>query len=91
MKTIWKFPLAITDEQSVMVPKGARALSVGIQDGQLVMWCEVVPGQDTIFATVSVRGTGHPLGIADGLGFVGTAIDRGRALVWHVYADGLYG
>jgi hypothetical protein len=38
--TIWKFPLTPTDVQDI-VTHVARPLSVGWQDGQLVMWAVV--------------------------------------------------
>lgn len=49
MKTIWKFPLEVTDEQVLMVPKGAKLLTVQKQDGKPCLWCEVDSAQDVAY------------------------------------------
>jgi hypothetical protein len=61
MKSIFKYPLEITDEQEVMMPKWCTPLSVQMQNGQLVMWALVDTEQPIVRAYVRVYGTGNPL------------------------------
>lgn len=88
MRTIWKFPLKVTDQQGILVPKGAVPLRVDRIDtshfrGEVFMWMEIDPEEEEkVFQLVTIHGTGHNL-----------AEDRGRYLntffidnlVFHVY------
>lgn len=71
--TIWKFVVPIEDQPTVMMPGGARILSVGYQEPDIVIWALVEPKGIVIMERpLTLRGTGHP---ADGLGdlpFIGT-------------------
>lgn len=42
-RTIWKYPLAITDTQNVMMPEGAEILSAQMQGDTLCLWALVNP------------------------------------------------
>lgn len=59
--TIWKFPLAITDQQEVRMPLGAVPLSVAMQGDVLCLWCAVAPDAEQVNRLVFVHGTGHPM------------------------------
>ncbi len=88
MLTIYKYPLTITDLQVLMLPLGARILSIAGQHGQLMLWALVNPDTDHLQTFhVSIFGTGNPIfelpgpnGFGD---FVGTVILDN--LVWHVF------
>lgn len=88
--TIWKFPLSVTDGQTVMMPTGARCLSVQLQEhnGTLCVWAMVEPTLPTVERRFLMAGTGHPLpdivaaGQARHLGTV--QLDSGR-LIFHVF------
>lgn len=85
MKRIWKFPLAITDVQSVAMPRGARILAVDEQHGALTLWAEVDPSQPKVTRIIHIIGTGNPM--PEHLGdYLGTAVID--PFVWHVYEDG---
>lgn len=86
MKTIWKFPIDITDQQSVEMPDGARILTVQVQGGEVCLWAEVDSTAPKMRRTVYVFGTGHPLSPDLSADYVGTIQIRGGALVFHVYA-----
>ena len=60
MKSIWKFPVEVTDEQSVKMPVGAQALSVQVQGGQVCLWALVDTEAETEERLVQIFGTGHP-------------------------------
>lgn len=87
---IWKYPLALTDEQELDMPEGASPLTVQFQNGCLAMWASA----DVEIAFASARrevrsvyivGTGHPFKFPLRTRYVGTAQEPGQPLVWHVY------
>lgn len=82
MKTIWKFPLA--DQQALMVPKGAKPLTVQLQAGVPYLWCEVDTSQNYTRLNVFTYGTGHI--VKEGAQYIGTYQEMGGELIWHVYA-----
>lgn len=85
MTTIWKFPLARVDRQSVNVPRGARFLSAGVQAGQIVAWALVNPHAPDEVWTVLVIGTGNPIppDSLTGMAYLTTVQDG--PFVWHVF------
>jgi hypothetical protein len=83
MKSIWKFPVEVTDEQSVEMPIGAQALSVQVQGGQVCLWALVDIKAETEERLVQIFGTGHP--VANEGTFVETFQMQGGALVFHAF------
>lgn len=83
MRTIHKFSLRIEDRQGVMLPAGAKLLTVQEQNGVLCLWAEVETLAPLEAVEFAVYGTGLP---CDGGQYIGTAQVRG--LVWHVYRLG---
>lgn len=81
-KTIWKFPLA--GDGTVMMPIGAKILTVHGQGNDICVWAEVDPRMDKVERLLSVYGTGDPLPDNPG-NYLGTAMLMGGALVFHVY------
>lgn len=79
--TIWKYPVPITGGAQVHhMPKGARVVHVGQQNGGIVLWAEVFPHQPMEARRFQVYETGHEIAQGD---YVGTVmIGKG---VWHVY------
>ena len=90
MKT-YKYELLIEDRQRIYVgDKDVRPLSVGEQNGKMVMWAWVREGLFTEeynnYVTVDIVGTGNPYNGDMAIeNFVGTVI-MSYGLVWHVYA-----
>ena len=88
MKSIFKYPLSLDDNPVVSMPKGARTLSVKMQDDNIMVWALVdvdAPYVDHLFA---IRGTGHPVMPEVEQGdFIGTVFDvvHGHPLVWHIF------
>lgn len=85
-KTIYKYPLKITDTQYITVPFGGYPISVATQHGEPVVWFMV---NTTNSATERYRfvmiGTGNPAGHAEGMDFLGTVLMANDALVWHLF------
>jgi len=84
--TIWKFPLAITDEQRPVMPVGAEPLTVQMQDGELAMWARVDPGALQRSRAVYVYGTGQPAP-RESAAYLGTVQQFDGKLVWHVFVE----
>lgn len=85
MKTIWKFPLEVTDEQVVTVPMISKFLCVQVQNERPCLWALVDPKSRMIGVQVCVYGTGNP--VPDNPGnYVGTFQLADGALVFHVFS-----
>ena len=83
MQTIYKYPLKIDDEQEVMMPKGARMLSVQLQGGRPCLWALVDPNLENEARSLLIRGTGHD---ASGVGrYISTFQMDGGALLFHAF------
>ena len=61
MKTIWKYQLEITDEQSLMMPEGAKILTAQIQQETLCLWALVDPIIPKQLRKIEIIGTGNPI------------------------------
>lgn len=82
-RAIFKYPLDVTDEQTVNLPFGAKVVHVGMQNDKMYLWAEVDPkSKDDTPVTFRIFGTGHPMPEAN-IQHVGTVFDG--PFVWHVY------
>ncbi|MCD8178085.1 MAG: hypothetical protein LUE98_11935 [Tannerellaceae bacterium] len=83
MKTIHKFPLVVTEEQTISLPKGAVLLSSQIQNGVPILWAEVDTNAEKHAVTVKMFGTGCEIPEDEWLLFCGSFQINGY--VWHAY------
>lgn len=86
MKRVYKYPLDIQDEVVVIMPKGARVLSIQVQNGRPCLWAAVDPREMTLEERrFRIAGTGHPIqdDVVDG--FIGTIQLYDGKLVFHVF------
>ena len=90
---IYKYVLEITDRQVIEIGKQyATPLSVGEQNGKLVMWAVVeddfakrgLIGNDNYEIVVDIIGTGR--NCETNKRFLGTVV-MSYGLVWHVFAE----
>ncbi len=58
MKQIWKYELDLDSDQAVLMKKGAKILSVQMQNDSIRLWALVSPNEETEFRYISVYGTG---------------------------------
>ena len=81
---IWKWPLEVTDMQTLIMPAGAKLLDVQMQGGQCCIWAlcdEYAPKEARHLA---IYGTGNQ--IPDDAGeYVATFQRFGGELVFHVF------
>jgi hypothetical protein len=85
MKTIWKFPIATVDQQSLPIPAGAEMLCVQVQHGEPCIWALVNPDAPKRRRAVRVVGTGHPCDDVNAQNYVGTYQLHDGRLVFHVF------
>ncbi len=85
-RTIWKFPLYVTDAQTIPVPQGAKFLAVQVQAGEPCLWAMVNPDAPKVPVEIRIHGTGHALpDDSTHYDYIGTfQLDSG-ALVFHVF------
>lgn len=88
MVAIWKFPLEVTDVQTVVMPAGAVVLCVQMQRDWPCLWAKV-PDPGAVFVDrrqFRIVGTGHHFADDEVGAYIGTyqrPIDGG--LVFHVF------
>lgn len=85
MKTIYKYPLAIKDQQTIKMPNDAVILAADQQDGELFLWARVNRNNDTEDRVFNIYGTGHEVNEYD-LVFIDTVL-MPNGLVWHVFEN----
>ncbi len=86
MRTIWKFPLDLTDKQTLNMPQGAQALTVQMQRGQPCLWALVDQDAPREGLEVRIHGTGHPISDnLDGFTYMDTFQIQGGMLVFHAF------
>ena len=91
MKTdvVWKYPLAVADEQNIVVPKGSNLLSLMEQNNVPTIYFLVnASAQVKETIAVSMRGTGHPVEreMSSASQYIGTVSTYSGQLIWHVWA-----
>lgn len=81
---IWKFEIIATDEQIVVLPKGAQILTVQMQGDTPCLWalCDKdAPKEDR---RIRIYGTGHEINHAVGR-YISTFQLYGGSLVFHAF------
>lgn len=83
MKTIYKYPLALIDDQEIMMPGKPTLFKVGLDPaGELCVWALVEPTHVQKPQRFFVVGTGHSVPCAAYI-WVGT-VQQG-SFMWHVF------
>lgn len=90
MKTVYKYPIVVTDHQVLPLPKGARPLHAAVQDGSLCLWVLVdtdmtAPGLALRERHVYIHGTGHAVTEDPRAEYLCTFMMRQGTLVFHVF------
>lgn len=82
---IWKWPLKVTDLQSLPIPSGSELLTVQTQNDMPQLWALVDEMATIVHRNFATYGTGTPIPEGDHGDYVGTYQIRGGALVFHVF------
>jgi hypothetical protein len=85
IRTIWKYPLKITDEQTIDIPAYGEILSVQVQDSTPCIWVLVNPIVETEPRHFEIYGTGNPfeVDLGEHREFIGTFQQDGG--VWYLF------
>lgn len=85
MKTVYKYPLAVTDRQWVPMPRGAQVLKVAMQGDVLTAWALVDTAAEPAPREFLVFGTGNPCEIPTHrpYAYIDSVFDS--PFVWHVW------
>lgn len=85
MKTIHKFSLEAAETQIIALPRGARLLTVQLQNDVICLWAEVDTERPTYRAHIEMVGTGHVMRSSMAVSqYLGTVQLHNR-IVLHVY------
>lgn len=83
MKTIWKYPLKLTEVQQIELPQGSDPLTVQMQDHRPRVWAIVDPKEPIhTQLTFYIIGTGEPFDETNKK-YLGTI--QQTEFVWHVF------
>ncbi len=86
MKTIYKYQLAVVDEQVIPLPCTAEILSVGVQHGNPVLWAVVDPSHEVSDGQkILICGTGNPMPVRGVDEFIGTFQLLDGNFIGHVF------
>jgi hypothetical protein len=86
MRQIWKFPVEIADDVTIIMPRGAEVLYVGEQAAGLAIWALVDPDESLEERMFHIFGTGHSIpSIIEGRDHIATVPMRDGVFVWHVF------
>lgn len=85
MKTIYKYPIEITDEQVIEMPSGANILNVQMQNDTVNIWAMVDPKEYAVPVKLRIIGTGNSIPPGLALRYIGTV--QAARFVWHVFID----
>lgn len=95
--TVFKYPIQITDYQTIEMPRGATILCVQRVGDEWVLYARVDPAVPKADRIIRVAGTGHRVELQrmdEQIDYIGTIVDAsisvwGVALVWHVFESRL--
>lgn len=83
MLKVFKYPVELTDNIDVQMPKGAKPLHFDMQNGDLCLWALVDPSLPLTSHKFRMAGTGHPI---DTCGpYINTVLLKNGALVFHFF------
>lgn len=86
MKCVYKYPVPLQEEFTIVMPAGAQALHVADQHGKLCMWALVTPGADPTPTRFCCLATGPAHDLIPPVGrHISTVLCNGGLLVWHFF------
>jgi len=84
MKKIWKYSVPVEDSFTIILPSGARILTIQRQAGVARMWVLLDESNPPVVRRFKTFGTGHSID-TENLTYVGTYQDM--QFVWHVFEE----
>lgn len=87
MKSIWKYPLHLTDSQYFEIPAGAKPLCIHLQKGTPTVWFEVNLANSKKSREILIIGTGRMISQIERFTYLGSFLTNEDDFVWHVYVE----
>lgn len=84
-RTIYKYPVPILDEFTIVMPECSAILSVQVQDGAPFIWALVDSESPLTHQKFALRGTGHDCRDLNYNKFIGTFQLPALGLVYHLF------
>jgi hypothetical protein len=81
-QVIWKYPLNISDSQTIMMPRGAIIITAQLQHGTPTLWAIVDPEKEKEPRKILIFGTGHEHQEINGV-YINTV--QQEQYVWHIF------
>lgn len=88
MITIYKYPLVLTDIQTIELPHGFKILKVHYQGTKLCLWAKVNTICRLVTVNIHIYGTGDE--IEDGLSLMHISTLQSGSHVWHVFEENVW-
>jgi hypothetical protein len=85
MRTIYKYPIEVVDEQIVKMPQFSKILTVQLQRNHVCIWAEVETDEPIVDYELFIFGTGHEIPPYLKKRYIGTFQLLGGDLVFHLY------
>ena len=85
MKTIWKYPLKVEDEQTIKMPAGSSILCVMTQYDRPCLWAKVDDSAPMVDVKILCYGTGRRVDESPLLTYLGTALLCQGNIVLHYF------
>ena len=87
MRTIYKYPIEITDSQTLEISEDHKFLSVQVQNDKPCIWALVDTETPESPVNIHIYGTGHPIPKDLSMTYIGTIqVYDGRG-VFHVFME----
>lgn len=87
MITIHKYPLKITDNQTLYLPRDAQILSVQMQGDQLCLWALIDTDAPLYASDFGIYGTGNYVPTLPSPRRHLATVQDHRGLVWHIFLE----
>ena len=82
---VWKYPLLVTRDQTIMVPWRTDGLSVQLQGGVPTLWALTAVGGPLVERSVVTVGTGHKFSFNNRAHKFVDTYQLPDGTVWHVF------
>ena len=86
MRVIYKYQIDLAPRTDIEMPYGAKILTVGRQDGKLMLWAEIDANNLMAKRIIWLIGTGWSAACSEHCPYIGTIFDGD--FVWHIYDGG---
>lgn len=84
MNNIWKYELALVNEQKISLPKTSKILSVQVQNNKLCLWAIVDSSEFKTDRTIAIIATGNDCWCSS-WNYIGTVQES--HCVWHIFSE----